>query len=80
MTENDIHLYIDMHPSHAVHPIFKGTEIKISHIVDDFANGMKEADILQKHPEPTEKHIQACRTALKEGNYARYGVLSYFIK
>lgn len=81
MTQDELYLYIDMNPPHVMEPVFKDTGIRVAHIIDDFAKGMKEAEILKKHPELTEKHIQAafvyCQTALKEGNYARYGILAY---
>jgi uncharacterized protein (DUF433 family) len=64
-----------MNPFRGREPIFKGTNITVKHIIDDFAEGLKESEILKQHPQLTEEHIQAafvfCQVAIRESDLAR---------
>lgn len=75
MTDDEIYQYIEMTPFRGREPVFRGTEIEVKHVVDAFADGLKEQEILKQHPTLTEKHIQAafvfCRIALRENDLAR---------
>jgi len=75
MKDEEIHQYIEMTPLKGNEPVFRGTNIRVSHIIDDFANGLKEDVVLKQHPQLSERHIQAafvfCRVALKENDLSR---------
>ena len=75
MTEQEIHQYIEMTPFKGREPVFRNTNITVAHLISDFAEGLKEDEILKQHSQLTEKHIQAtfvfCQTAIKELDMAR---------
>jgi len=75
MKDDEIHQFIEMTPLRGTEPVFRGTNIEVAHIINDFAEGMKEEEILKQHPQLNEKHVQAafvfCRVALKENDMAR---------
>ena len=75
MTDDEIHEFIDMTPLRGNEPVFRGTDIEVRHIINDFAEGLKEKAILKQHPQLNEEHIQAafvfCRIALKENDISR---------
>lgn len=59
MTEQEIHQYIEMTPFRGQKPVFRGTNIKVEHVIDDLAKGMSTEEILQEHDALTPKHVQA---------------------
>jgi uncharacterized protein (DUF433 family) len=75
MTEQEIYQYIEMTPFRGHEPVFRNTNITVAHIIDDFAKGLKETEILKQHSELSEKHIQAafvfCQIAIKEADLAK---------
>ena len=83
MKDEEIHQYIEMTPFKGSEPVFRDTNIRVAHIIDDFANGLKETEILKQHSQLSEKHIQAafvfCRVTLKENDLARVWLAFPFI-
>lgn len=82
MTEQDLYQYIDFTPFKGREPVFWGTKIRITHVLDDFCNGLKHDEILKQHSELTEKHLEAlfvfCRASLKENDILRVaGILGF---
>ena len=79
MTEQEIHQYIEMTPFRGREPVFRGTNIRVTHIIDDFAKGMNFDEVLKEHPKLTNKHLQAafvyCQVAIKEADLARLFIL-----
>ena len=75
MTDDEIYQYIEMTPFRGREPVFRGTQIEVMPVINAFADGLKEQEILKQHPKLTEKHIQAafvfCRIALRENDLAR---------
>ena len=75
MTGQEMQQYIEFNPLRGREPIFRETNVTVSHIVDDFAKGMTFDEVLKEHPQLTTKHLQAtfafCRTAIKEADLAR---------
>jgi uncharacterized protein (DUF433 family) len=73
--DQELHQFIDFTPFKGVEPVFRGTNIRVTHVLDDFCDGLKHEDILKQHPKLTEKHIEAlfvfCRASLKENDYLR---------
>jgi uncharacterized protein (DUF433 family) len=59
MTEQEMYQYIEMTPFRGRKPIFRGTDLTVEHIIEDFAKGMTAEEILKEHKSLTEKHIQA---------------------
>ncbi len=70
MTEQEIHHYIEMNPFRGHEPVFRGTNITVVHIIDDFAKGMNFDDVFKGHPQLTAEHWQAafiyCQISIKE--------------
>lgn len=60
MTTEEIHQYIDFYPLRKREPVFRGTNIRVSHIIDDFATGMSFDEVLSEDQELTKQHLQAC--------------------
>lgn len=75
MTEQEIYQYIEMTPFRGREPIFRGTNIQVMHIIEDFATGMDFDEVLKQHPLLTRKHLQAafglCRMVFKENDALR---------
>ena len=66
MTEQEIiYQYIEMTPFRGHEPIFRGTTIRVKHIVDDLAKGMSIDEILSEHKPLNKDHIQACFVYIK---------------
>jgi uncharacterized protein (DUF433 family) len=75
VTSDEIHQLIEMTPFRGREPVFRVTNVEVRHIINDFADGMKEAETPKEHPQLSEKHIQATfvffRVALDENDPAR---------
>lgn len=75
MTEQEIYQYVDMTPYRGYEPVFRGTKILVTHIIDDFAKGMNFDEVLKEHPQLSTKHLQAafvyCQIMIKENDLAR---------
>jgi len=65
MDEQEIHQYIEMNPFRGKEPIFRGTNITVKHIIDDFSKGMSAEEILSEHKALTQNHLQACFVFIK---------------
>jgi uncharacterized protein (DUF433 family) len=75
ISEQQLHQYIEFTPLKGQEPVFRGTNIRVSHVLDDFCSGMKAEDILKQHPKLNQQHLQAlfvfCRAMLKENDALR---------
>ena len=40
-------------------PVFKGTRLRVEHVLSELGRGMSEADLLRGHPRLTAEHIRA---------------------
>lgn len=65
MTEEQLHIYIEFYPLKGREPVFRNTNIRVLHIIDDFAKGMTFEEVLAEHKELTKEHIQACFVYIK---------------
>jgi uncharacterized protein (DUF433 family) len=70
MNEQETYQYIEMTPFRGREPVFRGTNIRVSDIIDDLAKGMTTEEILKVHGELTPKHLQAtfvyAQTAIRD--------------
>lgn len=76
ISEQELHQHIEFTPLKGREPVFRGTNIRVSHVLDDFCSGMKSEEILRQHPKLSELHLQAlfvfCRVMLKENDALRF--------
>lgn len=82
MTEAELYQYIELTPFKGREPVFRGTTIRVIHIIDDLAKGMTFEEILKEHPKLNQKHLQAAfvytQTVFKELETGRLmGVLGW---
>jgi len=59
MTVEEIYKYIDVNPLRGGEPVFWGTKLSVSHILEDLQKGMSNERILSEHPELTLDHLVA---------------------
>ena len=83
MTEQEFYQCIELTPFQGREPVIRGTNIRVVHIIDDFAKGMTFEEVLKEHHQLTQKHLQDVfiytQTVFKELETARLiGLLGWW--
>jgi uncharacterized protein (DUF433 family) len=59
MTGAEVFEYVEMNPFRGGEPVFRGTKIRVSHLLGGLADGMNFEQILNEHKQLTQRHLQA---------------------